>query len=123
LSFSTKLPCPAAHSKAKEHGSILLRNCPWTGIASVTFLLLLGYFMKLIIKMLGLRSICDVMLEVFRAKPDSFSHNNFYILNSIYLKREILQCNCAFLINCITTLPFCKALLTKSISIKFQSIP
>lgn len=48
----------------------------------MTSLLLLGSLMKLIIKMQGLRSICDVMLEVFNAKPDSLSHNNFYTLNS-----------------------------------------
>lgn len=78
--------------------------------------------MKLIIKMLGLRSICDVMLEVFRAKPDSFSHNSFHTLNSFYLKREVLQCNFTFLINLITILPFYNTLLTECVSIKFQSM-
>lgn len=52
----------------------------------MTFLVLWGPFMKLIIRMQGLRSICDVMLEVFSTKPDSLSHNNFYILNNFAWK-------------------------------------
>lgn len=52
----------------------------------MTFLLLLGSFMKLIIKMQGLGSLCDAMLEFFSSKPDSFSHNNFYTLNSFAWK-------------------------------------
>lgn len=79
-------------------------------MALVTFLLLLGCFMKLIIKMQGLGSICDVMLEVFSAKPDSLSHDDFDTLNAFCLKREVLQCNFAFLINLITILLFRKAL-------------
>jgi len=79
--------------------------------------------MKLIIKMQGLRSICDVMLEDFSAKPDSLSHSYFYTLNSFCLKREVLQYNFAFLINLITILLFCKALLTECISINFKVHP
>lgn len=71
--------------------------------------------------MQGLGSICDKMLEVFSAKPDSPSHNNFYIVKSFGLKREVLQYDFSFLINLITILLFCKELLTECISIKFQS--